>query len=258
MLNKTLKTTLKWIVIFSSLITILLVALIYSKINHELSVTSQVIASPENPIALHVQKASGLILMETILLSVIFLSLTISVNYLLSWYFIENKNALVDELTEIYNRKGINALFRKEISRAKRFNHPLSVAMVDIDNFKVYNDQNGHLGGDWLLKAIAKILKMNTREMDIVGRYGGEEFIAILPEVGHDHAFIALERIRNLIEKTVFPKMEMQPNKKVTVSIGLATFVKDFDETGMIHEADSLLYAAKQKGKNALMHKDFS
>jgi diguanylate cyclase (GGDEF)-like protein len=205
----------------------------------------------------HIQKASSMILIEAIMLSIIFLSVMLSLNYLLDWYFIENKNALIDDLTEVYNRKGINFFFRKEIERAERLKHPLSVAMVDIDHFKVYNDSSGHLRGDWLLKAIAKILKMNFRELDIVGRYGGEEFLVILPETGQDHAVIATERIRGLIERTKFPRMELQPEKKVTVSIGLATFNKSFDETNMVHKADSLLYMAKQKGRNRVVYNEY-
>jgi len=257
MINKGVKTILKLSVLLSFILSISLVASIYFKTNNEISATSQVIANPQSPTTPHIQKASSFILIETIMLFVIFLMAMVSTNYLLDWCFTENKNALVDELTEVYNRKGINFFLKKEVSRAKRFKHPLSVAMVDLDHFKVYNDSSGHLRGDWLLKAIAKILRMNLREMDIVGRYGGEEFIVILPETGQDHAIIALERIRGLIEKTKFPRMELQPNKRVTVSMGLVTFTKEFNETNIIHKADSLLYTAKQNGRNKIVYKDY-
>lgn len=258
MINKRVKTFLKLSTLLAFILAILLVIFIYFRMNGEIFAMSQVIANPQNLMNIHIQKASSLILIETILLLIIFAGAVVSTNYLLDQYFIENKNSLIDELTEIYNRKGINFFLKKEVSKSKRTNHPLNVAMVDLDHFKRYNDQNGHLRGDWLLKAIAQILRMNLREIDVVGRYGGEEFIVILPETKHEHAIIVLERIRGLIERTEFPRMELQPSKKVTVSIGLVTFNKDFDEINMINKADSLLYTAKHGGRNKLISKEYN
>jgi len=258
MLDKRSKSISRLILFLSATLAILLVVSLYFSINKEIITANAILASEDSQANSMLSRISKIITAQTIFLIVFFATAMLSIEYLLGWYFIENKNALLDELTEIYNRKGINRFLKKESSRAKRFKHPLSIAMIDIDHFKNYNDKTGHLMGDWLLKAIAKILKMNIREMDTVGRFGGEEFLLILPETGHDHGVIVCERIRRLIERTKFPNMKIQPEKKVTISIGLATFEENFNEINMIHKADSLLYSAKHRGRNALCHKKYS
>jgi diguanylate cyclase (GGDEF)-like protein len=255
MLNKRLKSILRLILFLSTVLAIFLIIYVYFNLNSEVINAKAISNNPEANTIL--DKISNIFFTQAILLIIFFISVMWSIEYLLGWYFIENKNALIDELTEIYNRKGLNDSLKKEITRAKRSKHPISIAMIDIDYFKNYNDKTGHLRGDWLLKAISKILKINIREMDIVGRYGGEEFLLILPETGHDHGVIVCERIRRLIERTRFPSMNFQPGNKVTISIGLATFNKNFDEVDMIHKADSLLYAAKQDNRNNIKHKEY-
>ncbi|MEM4230827.1 MAG: GGDEF domain-containing protein [Candidatus Pacearchaeota archaeon] len=233
----------------------------YFSINFQVSSLKKLVTTIQveiNSLILGLNKISSIVLTETIWILIFFASAVIAINYLLNWYFIERKNALIDELTEIYNRKAMKIWLRKEIARAERFKHPLSIAMIDIDNFKTYNDRQGHLRGDWLLKTIAKILKENTREMDFVGRYGGEEFIIIFPETEHEEAVKVAERIRKNIENTKFPGGETQPKGKITISIGLITFHKDFIENKMIEEADKLLYKAKASGRNILIRKKYN
>jgi diguanylate cyclase (GGDEF)-like protein len=130
--------------------------------------------------------------------------------------------------------------------------------MLDIDYFKVYNDKNGHVAGDKLLKKLAKILKNNIRKIDFVGRYGGEEFLLILPETNHTGAVALVEKIRKLISETKFIGSENQPEKKVTISVGVATFHGEYkNKTHLIESADALLYEAKKSGRNKLVNKHF-
>jgi len=203
-----------------------------------------------------VKSVSSTFLVETIWLIIFLVFIFIIINYLLNIYFLEKKYALVDELTEIYNRKAMKIWLHKEIERAKRFKRSLSIALIDLDRFKVYNDINGHLRGDWLLRRIAKILKENARDIDFVGRYGGEEFIIIFPETEHNSALKACERIRRIIEENKFEGEENLPTKKVTISIGLVTFCDKFDKEKMLKQTDELLYEAKAKGRNIIVHKN--
>jgi len=260
MLGKGLKRGLKIFFIAFTIVALALVTFYYYSITRQVEFLKGFISQFETGIALalaSLKKISSFVLIETILMSVAFIILTVALIYFLNWYFIEKKNALVDELTEVYNRKAMNRWVKKEAARAKRFNHPMSVAMIDVDHFKKYNDINGHLRGDWLLRAIADILKKGTREMDFVGRYGGEEFIIMMPETEHNNSVKVLERIRKEIEKRKFPGGDTQPLGKVTISTGLVTFHKDFEQHEMIKKADTLLYEAKSSGRNVLMHKNY-
>lgn len=261
MLGTRLKKGLKVILYLFSAVALILIGYYYFAINSNISSlkrAASTLQSGANMIVAGLTKISSLISIETMLLLVTFIVFIITINYLLNWYFLERKNALIDELTEIYNRKAMKSWLKKEIERAERFKHPLSIAMIDIDNFKIYNDRQGHLRGDWLLKIISRILKESCREMDFVGRYGGEEFIIIFPETEHSNAVAVTERIRNLIESTKFPGGEAQPKGKVTISLGLVTFHKVLEEGEMIKKADELLYQAKASGRNILVHKKYN
>jgi len=179
--------------------------------------------------------------------------------FFLAIFFIKNyfsifKLSLVDELTGLYNRRAVYKFLDNEIKRAKRFKHPLTIIMADIDFFKIYNDKNGHVAGDNLLQEISKIMSNEVRDIDIVGRYGGEEFIVILPETSHEGASKIAERIRKKVEQTYFGGQETQPHEKVTISLGLTTFHGEYKErTQFIHSADELLYKAKEAGRNVLI-----
>ena len=177
-----------------------------------------------------------------------------AINYMINIYFAATRKSLVDELTGIYNRRAIYKIMDQEIKRAERFKHPLTTIMLDIDFFKVYNDKNGHLAGDLLLQRLSKIIQSKIRDVDTLGRYGGEEFLLILPETPHDSAAVIGERIRKSIETTHFKGQEKQPKGKITVSMGLVTFHGEYKSRAhLIHSADELLYKAKESGRNQLI-----
>lgn len=155
-----------------------------------------------------------------------------------------------DELTSVYNRTaGISRLI-EEIARIKRNSQHLSIAMLDIDNFKSINDTYGHLVGDRVLNYVAMQIKNFLRASDVVSRYGGEEFLIILPETDEINAFMALERVRENIAKK--PLRIGNEKLYVTVSIGVTEVDADDDSTEAIHRADIALLQAKRTGKNKI------
>jgi len=161
--------------------------------------------------------------------------------------------AQTDGLTGLYNHRRSQELLRDEMARAARYHHPLSVLMVDVDFFKQYNDAYGHPQGDGLLRSIAHILRGGVRTTDHVGRYGGEEFVLILPETAGNDAWLLAERLRKVIESALFPAGEGWVVQK-TVSIGVAAFPTDATTPAeILQRADAALYRAKQTGKNRVM-----
>jgi diguanylate cyclase (GGDEF)-like protein len=127
----------------------------------------------------------------------------------------------------------------------------MSFLMVDIDDFKNYNDTHGHQAGDLALEMTAQCLKTALRSADVAARYGGEEFSILLPQTGPSEARVIAERIRRRIERTQFPHGKAQPLGAVTVSIGISSFGPDADTpANIIFSADQALYAAKSLGKN--------
>ncbi|HUK57393.1 MAG TPA: diguanylate cyclase [Nitrospiria bacterium] len=161
--------------------------------------------------------------------------------------------AITDELTGLYNHRHFRQQLSLEVNRADRYHRSLSLMMIDIDYFKNYNDTNGHLKGNEVLKDLGKILKEISREVDIVARYGGEEFTIIMPETTRRRALILSERLRRRIAFHKFENARSQPNKRLTVSIGLASYpecaANAFD---LIAEADKALYEAKRAGRNTV------
>jgi diguanylate cyclase (GGDEF)-like protein len=154
-------------------------------------------------------------------------------------YFVDL--AVRDGLTGLFNRRYFNELINIETNRIKRTPAALSLLMLDIDNFKNYNDTQGHLAGDDLLKNVAKVLKNSARAVDIVCRYGGEEFVIMLPQTDKKGAQIIAERLR----------VQVGLYLPVTVSIGIASFPDDDqDVIGLVGKADDALYQAKKSGKN--------
>jgi diguanylate cyclase (GGDEF)-like protein len=123
--------------------------------------------------------------------------------------------------------------------------------MMDIDYFKRYNDTHGHPAGDVVLKRVSDLIKETTRTSDILARYGGEEFVLVLPETPKNAALKLAEKIRQLIENEKFPNAETQPNGRVTISLGVATFPDDAqDIEALVQKADEQLYRAKSEGRN--------
>ncbi len=158
-----------------------------------------------------------------------------------------------DDLTGIYNHRFFVEQLTLEVDRQKRYPTPLSLLMIDIDYFKNYNDTNGHLAGDQVLKAIAILIQRGVRQTDIVARYGGEEFSAILINAGREKALEIAERVRRNVADTTFPNENAQPNRDLTVSVGVATFTPPISTlTDLIREADHALYRAKKGGRNRI------
>ncbi len=156
-----------------------------------------------------------------------------------------------DGMTELHNFRYFELRLKEEVVRHKRTKSGLSLLILDVDNFKNYNDSLGHPAGDEVLRKLSKILKDTIRENDIAARYGGEEFAVILPAVHKEGAQILAERLRENIEKTYFEHEEIQPAGKVTVSIGVASLPEDADNyKELVNCADTALYEAKNSGRN--------
>ncbi|MCK5554201.1 MAG: diguanylate cyclase [Deltaproteobacteria bacterium] len=162
--------------------------------------------------------------------------------------------SITDDLTQIFNHRYLISRLHYEFERAKRYRLSISLMMLDIDHFKVYNDNNGHLAGDDALRKIAKLIHSAIRETDIVGRYGGEEFAIILLHADMIQMTDVAERVRRTIEETPFPNENLQPMGKITVSIG-GSCLSDGMMTveDLIRSADEALYRAKRNGRNQIV-----
>lgn len=159
-----------------------------------------------------------------------------------------------DGLTGLLNKRHFMVELGMRIHKAEREGQPLGIFIFDIDHFKKYNDTNGHLAGDELLKTVARILRKSVRPGDLAGRYGGEEFLVAMPQADRPAAFEAAERIREAIETYPFPHGEKQPLGKLTISGGVAVFPVDGTEgSELIRGADQALYQAKSGGRNRVL-----
>lgn len=165
------------------------------------------------------------------------------------------KMALTDSLTGILNRGGLLGQMSMEIDRAVRYKHNLSVLMVDLDHFKLINDQHGHPVGDKVLSESVNILNGLCRRSDCIGRYGGEEFLILLPETTASEASELAERIRETFEKHVFVE-NINLNLSLTCSIGVTQYNTDQDESGLLQVVDRMLYKAKNTGRNRVVIAD--
>ena len=162
--------------------------------------------------------------------------------------------AITDGLTGLYNKRLLLERFDMELARAKRNHQSLSYLMMDIDNFKHYNDTNGHPAGDALLKEMAALIKSSIRQTDVAFRYGGEELAVLLPDTGKKDAMEVAEKLVKAIHDYPFAYRERQPLGFVSVSLGLATFPEDAEsKDALIEKADGALYVAKTTGKNRAM-----
>jgi len=162
------------------------------------------------------------------------------------------KLSTVDPLTEIYNRRFINAFLMKEIERSKRLDRHFSVVISDVDNFKIINDSYGHLSGDIVLKSLARTITDAVRNLDVVGRYGGDEFMIILPDANNDIAHNVIDRLRESVEN-----LEIQVLNDINVSLTVSFGIASFPENGtslddLLVAADEKLYKAKRQGKNQI------
>ena len=158
--------------------------------------------------------------------------------------------ATVDRLTGVSNRQTLLASLFNEVDRANRYERPLSVAFVDIDHFKAVNDTYGHSIGDIVLRGVAQTLKANLRATDMVGRYGGEEFMLLLTETDVEEGAILAEKLRNLVARQTF-SVEGNPALSVTISIGIAGGMGQALRTDTLaRDADAAMYSAKSLGRN--------
>jgi diguanylate cyclase (GGDEF)-like protein len=157
--------------------------------------------------------------------------------------------AITDSLTGLFLRRYFQNKLKEEISRSNKFNLKFALLMLDLDHFKSYNDRYGHLVGDALLSAVARIIKDNVRQIDIVGRYGGEEFSIILPNTLEDEAEYVSLRLRQAVERKHIRAYDEK--LQITVSIGVSLFPQNAkDARHLVDKADLALYQAKQQGRN--------
>jgi diguanylate cyclase (GGDEF)-like protein len=160
-------------------------------------------------------------------------------------------SAQIDELTLLFNRRHILRVLSDEIRRSHQQGHELSVFLFDIDHFKHYNDANGHMAGDILLRLLAELVLKNVRASDTLGRFGGEEFLVVLPHTAVGQALRVANSLRTLISGHDLPASSRQPQGAVTVSGGVAQFpVHGASVSTLLRAADQALYAAKHAGRN--------
>ncbi|MDT8451666.1 MAG: GGDEF domain-containing protein [Gammaproteobacteria bacterium] len=155
------------------------------------------------------------------------------------------KLSITDPLTSIYNRRKFNELLATEIERSKRYQNSLSIIMCDIDHFKKINDTFGHDVGDRVIRKFSKQIHENIREIDMFARWGGEEFMILMPNVSVENAHSVAEKLRTVIEKT-----EIETADNFTASFGVADLLLDDTAETFIKRADQALYKAKRSGRN--------
>jgi len=158
--------------------------------------------------------------------------------------------ATIDRLTGVSNRQALIGALFNEVERAARYHRALSVAFVDIDHFKAINDSYGHAAGDVVLRRVAQTIKANLRATDIVGRYGGEEFMLLLTETNVEDGAVLTEKLRTLVQRLRF-SVEGNPNLSVTISIGIAGGIgQQLRVDSLVRDADAAMYSAKALGRN--------
>ena len=161
--------------------------------------------------------------------------------------------SITDSLTGLTNRRYLEERLAEELNRSKRYDYPMSFLMIDIDDFKAYNDKNGHQAGDVALQITAHCLRGALRAADVASRYGGEEFCILLPQTGVAEAGVIADRIRQRVSTTEFPHGKAQLLGHVTISVGVSTFTKNIETPeNIIAAADRALYQAKSLGKDRI------
>jgi diguanylate cyclase (GGDEF)-like protein len=168
------------------------------------------------------------------------------------------RQAVTDELTGLFNHRRFQEVMSVEVERARRFDQPMSLIMLDIDNFKRVNDTYGHMQGDLVLREVARVLRESSREIDEPARYGGEEMAVALPQTDLEGAYQFAERVRQRIEGLELPILDGGGTLRVTASFGAAstTGSEDSDKDALVAAADAALYRAKRSGKNRTVKAD--
>jgi diguanylate cyclase (GGDEF)-like protein len=174
------------------------------------------------------------------------------INYFDRVKFLNEKELIIlsetDALTGVYNRAKFDSELIKWIKLKKRYDHPISIVLMDFDNFKGVNDRFGHLRGDQILKDSAEIVRENTRETDVFARWGGEEFIILMPDTRRKNAIAIAERIRKSIEQHAFCIQD-----QVTCSFGVTEVYHNDTAYSVFDRVDELLYTAKSEGRNVVV-----
>ncbi len=164
------------------------------------------------------------------------------------------KISLTDSLTGLLNRRYFQERMFEEVERSKRHDEPFSIFMIDIDNFKAFNDRYGHLVGDEVLKRVAHVTRDAVRSIDVVSRFGGEEFSVILPYTRKTDSYVIAERIRRCVDDLRLLGDKVPPDQRLSVSLGVAEFPYDADNIdGLIEKADRAMYLAKERGRNRVV-----
>jgi diguanylate cyclase (GGDEF)-like protein len=161
--------------------------------------------------------------------------------------------SVTDDLTGLYNVRYLNGFLYREIKRSRRYRLPVSLVFLDMDGFKTVNDRFGHLAGSQTLTEVGRLLRLTVREIDMVARYGGDEFVIILPQTDPAGAMIIADRIREAIQEATF-LTGMGLAVRLTASLGVASFPdqgRTRDE--LIHKADAAMYKVKESGKNGVL-----
>jgi diguanylate cyclase (GGDEF)-like protein len=166
----------------------------------------------------------------------------------------ERDSAYRDMLTGLYNYRLFSEHLAREVFRADRYSKPLSLVMIDVDNFKRYNDSNGHEAGNQALRDVARMITGALRKTDFAARYGGDEFALVLPSTPKTSAVIVAERIRQSVDRHVFKDQDALPGGELSMSMGVATLPADaHDGAELVRQADRALYVAKAAGRNQVV-----
>ena len=159
--------------------------------------------------------------------------------------------ARTDALTGLYNRRHVLEQLEFEIRRGSRVEHQFTLAMIDVDHFKLFNDTHGHSAGDEVLVRLAIAFQANLRSTDVIARYGGEEFLVLLLDTGPEEGLTTARKLQRLVEELPIPRAHTQPGGHLTVSVGIAFYPRDATEArSLIDHADEALYRSKQQGRN--------
>jgi diguanylate cyclase (GGDEF)-like protein/PAS domain S-box-containing protein len=163
--------------------------------------------------------------------------------------------SITDDLTGLFNQRHFYNQLRAEIDRIRRYNHPMALLLLDVDNFKLYNDTYGHLAGDKVLAKLGQLIRESLRKTDSGYRYGGEEFIVILTETPGQESMVVAERLRKRFADEIFFPVSLEP-VGITVSVGVASYREGEDIESFVKRADQNMYQAKGKGKNCVYYSD--
>lgn len=162
--------------------------------------------------------------------------------------------SITDGLTGLFNHRHFNELLAHEVARAQRYQRQVSLVLLDVDDFKIFNDTKGHCAGDGLLRHLARILRSGARNVDHVARHGGEEFALILPETAKEGAWALAQSLCDMVSKASFEGEDCLPGGSTSISAGVATFPEDgVEPTALLARADRAMYGAKAKGKNCVV-----